>query len=186
MAEKRIDVCLSGGAPGADLAWGAAARRLGHTVVHFSFSGHRTRARPDERVVLNAAELSEADEPLRRVARTLGRRFSANGGYRASLLRRNWFQVRDSARLYAVSSLDSRGNVRGGTGWTVALFLVRAREAYLFDQRRMHWFAWRGAKAGWRPIARPPAPHGRWTGIGTRRLSRAGRRAIRDLMAGVG
>jgi hypothetical protein len=51
---------------------------------------------------------------------------------------------------------------------------------------RCRWLAWRGAKTGWRPIAQPPAPHGRWTGIGTRRLSHAGRRAIRDLMAGVG
>jgi len=186
MARKRINVCLSGGAPGADMAWGVAARRRGHGVFHFSFPGHRTRAPLNERVMLSPAALRQADGPLRRAARILERRFSPNDGYRTSLLRRNWFQVRDSARLYAVGSLDRRGHVRGGTGWTVALFLARAREAYLFDQRRRRWLAWRGAQAGWRPIARPPAPHGRWTGIGSRHLSRNGRRAIHDLMARLG
>ena len=186
MARKHINVCLSGGAPGADLVWGAAARKRGHQVRHFSFAGHRTRARPSERIILKVTELRRADGPLRRAARILERRFSPNDGYRASLLRRNWFQVRDSMRLYAVGSLDRRGHVRGGTGWTVMLFLARAREAYLFDQRRRRWLAWRGAKAGWCPIARPPAPHGRWTGIGARSLSRTGRRAIHDLMARLG
>lgn len=183
MAEKRANVCLSGGAPGADLAWGAAARRSGHAIMHFSFAGHRTRARRDERIVLSAAQLRTADRHLRRVARILGRRFVADDSYRAKLLRRNWFQVRDSARLYAVAAFDRRGNVAGGTGWTVALLLARAHEAYLFDQRRRCWLTWRGLETGWQPIARPPAPRGRWTGIGTRRLSRAGRQAIDGLLA---
>ncbi|MDE2165426.1 MAG: hypothetical protein KGJ66_03700 [Alphaproteobacteria bacterium] len=183
MARKRANVCLSGGAPGADLAWGAVARRCGHRVIHFSFAGHRTRARRGERIVLSAAQLRTADRHLRRVARILGRRFVADDSYRSKLLRRNWFQVRDSARLYAVASFDRRGQVAGGTGWTVALFLGRAREAYLFDQRRRRWLAWRGAASGWQPIARPPMPHGRWTGIGTRRLSEVGRQAIRAAMA---
>ncbi|HEV2263225.1 MAG TPA: hypothetical protein VGR79_01700 [Stellaceae bacterium] len=141
--------------------------------MHFSFAGHRTQAKAIERVVLRPARLREADERLRRAARTLERRFSPDDGYRANLLRRNWFQVRDSARLYAVVSFDRGGHIAGGTGWTVALFLARAQEAYIFDQRRQRWLVWRGAEAGWRPILRPPVPYGHWTGGSARGTSAA-------------
>jgi len=45
-------ICLSGGAPGADLEWGLCARAAGHTVIHWSFVGHRTKAPLGEHVIL--------------------------------------------------------------------------------------------------------------------------------------
>ncbi len=58
------NVCLSGGADGADLVWGAEARRYGHKVLHFSFAGHRTQAPPDELVILSDNGLRRADPYL--------------------------------------------------------------------------------------------------------------------------
>jgi hypothetical protein len=176
------DLCLSGGADGADLAWGDAARRHGHRVVHFSFAGHRTRARPDERRVLSAAELAAADPFLARANATLRRRWPPARPYALNLLRRDWYQVRDAGSVYAVAERDRRGRIAGGTAWAVQMFLDRhegaACAAYLFDPREARWFAWQGE---WTPLAAPPQPQGAWAGIGTRRLPPSGAAAIARL-----
>ena len=36
------NICFSGGARGADHAWGLMAEDQGHRVIHFSFKGHKT------------------------------------------------------------------------------------------------------------------------------------------------
>lgn len=176
------DICFSGGARGADLAWGALARELGHRVLHFSFAGHRTKAPAAERVILSAAQLAAADTPLRAAARTLDRPFRPRTAYARHLLERDWFEVKDAERLYAVASLGDNGQIAGGTAWAVALFLAQqsgaACDAFLFDQAAKRWLHWRGA---WEPIAAPPIPRGRWAGIGARDLSRAGAAAIAAL-----
>lgn len=176
-----MNVCLSGGATGADLAWGRAARAKGHRVIHFSFARHDTDAPADERRILDDAELRAADPHLAGAAKALGRPWPPRAG--RNLLRRDWHQVKDSERVYAVASFRKDGQVEGGTAWAVALFLDRHHgrtcELYLFDQDRAQWLRW---DRGWRPIDRPPVPRGRWTGIGTRNLNAAGRDAIRALL----
>ncbi len=178
------NICFSGGAGGADLAWGAAAAQRGDTVIHFSFRGHRTQAPRALLCVLGAAALRGADPHLRRAARYLQRPWPPASAYALSLLRRDWHQVKDSERLYAVGSFRRDGHIAGGTAWTVAMFLDRHRgtdcDAFFFDQQTRLWLRWSGE---WVPIAKPPTPHGRWTGIGTRRLSAIGADAIRGLLA---
>jgi hypothetical protein len=176
------DICFSGGARGADLAWGALARRLDHRVMHFSFKTHRTKAPAAERVILSPAQLAEGHPHLRAAARALHRPFPPRTEYTRHLLERDWFEVKDAERLYAVASLTEHGQIAGGTAWAVAMFLARHGEeacvAFLYDQARKRWLEWRGA---WEPIAAPPIPSGRWTGIGARELSRAGAAAIAAL-----
>jgi len=176
------NICFSGGAAGADLAWGAAAAQRGDAVIHFSFTGHRTAAPRDTRRVLSAAELRAADPHLARAAAALSRPWPPENHYARALLRRDWYQVKDSARLYAVASFRRDGQIAGGTAWTVAMFMGRADldNAFLFDQEAERWLVWRDE---WVPIAQPPVPSGRWTGIGTRALNAAGAAAIAALLA---
>lgn len=173
------EVCFSGGARGADLAWGALARRLKHRVMHFSFAGHRTKAPRAERVILSPAQLREADPHLIAASHALHRAWPPRTDYAAQLLQRDWHQVKDSERVYAVASLDADGQIAGGTAWAVAMFIARhagdACEAFLYDQNDQQWLHWQGA---WQAIAAPPQPHGRWTGIGARDLNAAGAAAI--------
>lgn len=172
-----MSVCLSGGAKGADLAWGIAAEMAGHDVVHFVFEGHRSKAR--HAVVLSEDELRSADPFLKRANATLRRRWPVANPFVANLLRRNWYQVRDADAVYAVSSIGDDGLVSGGTAWAVQMFLDRFAAtpcpAYVYDQAAAQWYAWRSA---WEPIESPPPPEGRWAGIGSRDLKTTGLEAI--------
>jgi hypothetical protein len=175
-------ICLSGGANGADLQWGVCAGLSGHQVIHFSFDKHRTQAPEPEVVVLTAEQLCEADPHLERANATLGRRLPFDKPWVINLLRRNWYQVRETSSVYAVASLDPHGTVTGGTAWAIQMFIDRQPPGapgpvYLFDQERAIWLTWGG---GWQPLnGIPPRPEGIWTGIGSRTLTDGGKAAIR-------
>lgn len=175
------NMCLSGGAEGADLQFGMTAGSRGHEVIHWSFARHKSRAPEIEIVYLTEEQLEIADARLVLANRTLGRRIPKNV-YVKNLLRRNWYQVEFAERLYAVSTFAGP-HVSGGTAWAVQMFIDRFKglpcEAYVFDQAVDKWFCWKGE---WQEIAAPPAPHGIYAGVGTRELNDTGKRAIRSIM----
>lgn len=179
--------CFSGGATGSDLAWGAAAKRAGYQPIHFSFEGHRTQAPPAELRVIEPDVLKFADTYLQIANKKLKRAKIVDGSERASLLRRNFFQVIGSNAVYAVAvQTFSDGTVAGGTGWAVEMAVgafnaETERELlpiFVFDQTRTRWLQLANRGEPWRSIDHPPAPPDRFTGIGTRRLNSSGRRAI--------
>lgn len=192
--------CLSGGAPGADLAWGDCATRHGHGVIHFSFARHQTNASYESLVRLTEEQLATADPHCEIASQGLRRRFPARSAYVTNLLRRNWFQVAEARSCYAISSFSNltirstiplgtvldRMQVKGGTAWAVAMFIRRHGgdrcPCYVFDQEKCHWFQWQGD--GWECLYHPPAPVGVWAGIGTRHLNGTGKLAIRILLEG--
>ena len=55
------NVVYSGGATGSDIFWGAIAKHVGHTVVHYSFNGHKCLAMPEDTIILNQQQLNIAD-----------------------------------------------------------------------------------------------------------------------------
>ncbi len=183
------NVCLSGGADGADLQWGMCAGMLGHMVIHWTFSGHRSKAPLAELVELSNEQLDEADAPCKAASVGIKRWFPPKSMFVKNLLRRNWFQVKDSERVYAVATLSEDGIVSGGTAWATQMFIDRFGgekcECYVFDQATEAWYQW-GGKGGfvsWEHLPDgPPAPHGVWAGIGSRELTLAGKAAIRALM----
>ena len=177
------NICLSGGARGADQQWGMVAGTAGHTVVHFSFQEHRTAVPEQEVVVLPEDLLKAADEPCKRASVGIKRWFPPKSLFVKNLLRRNWYQVKDSERVYAIANITD-GNVSGGTAWATQMFIDRfdggACEAYVFDQEADGWFKWNGR---WDAIGEPPVPFGVWTGIGSRDLKQNGKDAIRNLLS---
>lgn len=179
-------VCLSGGASGADTVFGAAASAAGHDVIHYSFERHSTHDKASGRYfILNVGQLEAADPFLIRAAETLGRNPSPRSLHTRNLLRRNFYQQVSAQSIYAISSLDSKGYVEGGTAWAVQMFLDRhegrACACYLFDQVLGRWLAWNGE---WTPLTvPPPTPKDAYAGIGRRDLLPAGRRAIQALYA---
>ncbi len=184
--DDRANLCLSGGAKGADMQWGVCAGLAGHGVIHFSFAGHRTLA-PDQEVVrLTEAQLDEATPHVRRAAKGLRK----NPPYKSwvrDLIHRNWFQVAATERVYAVSSIVD-GLVQGGTAWAVQMFIDRMEDEgtgtddrlHCFDQVADRWFSRIGGV--WVDAGTPAKPYGVYTGIGTRELLPNGKRAIRAIM----
>ena len=173
------NVCLSGGADGSDLQWGMVAGTAKHTVLHFSFKGHKSQAPQSEIVLLDDSQLRDADPYCVATKSFVKRWFPPKSPYVANLLRRNWYQVRDAEACYAVSTFKN-GDVQGGTAWAVAMFINKFNQdpcpAYVFDQDECHWYQWTGL---WTPIYEPPVPTGIWAGIGTRDLNIGGKLAIR-------
>lgn len=176
------DVCLSGGAAGADVTWGNAAYEAGHQVVHWSFKGHKSHD-PDRTFILTEEELEEADEYLKEANVTLKRRLNFHNDYVINLLRRNWYQVKYAESVYVVGSLnekaviyDSYGGydqkyhltndrkdrmgVNGGTAWACQMYLdIYRREMgemsfflLLYDQIKREVFAFSAQHGCWMPI----------------------------------
>lgn len=179
------DICLSGGAEGADTAWGEAAKAAGHDVRHYVFGGiNKKHAYP--RFYLNWCELLQAEPHLKKANETLKRgNFPYKSEYVINLLRRNYWQVKNTERVYAVAPLDlNKQQVRGGTGWAVQMAIdLGVPEIYVFDTVKSMWFTY-----VWKPYdcfavnpSMPPKPHGRYTGIGSREITEAGLAAIKQV-----
>lgn len=138
-----VDVMLSGGAKGADTAWGIAANNAGHQVVHWSFEGHKS-FHPKFTYKLTQEELEEADKYLEEANKTLKRSIPYFKPWIANLLRRNWYQVKYIDAIYAVGTLNKKAaikdasdgrsypkeykdtmGVNGGTAWACQMFVDR-------------------------------------------------------------
>jgi hypothetical protein len=177
-----VPICLSGGADGADLMWGMVAGSVGHQVYHFIFPGHRSKAPQSELVVLTPEMLAVADPFLERANKTLKRKWPVSNPWVGNLLRRNYYQIRDSESVYAVAAIGKDGLIVGGTSWATTMMIDLHGDnsrVYVFDQTLETWFSWQGL---WIPIDRPPVPTGVWAGIGSRDLKQSGKEAIRNLL----
>lgn len=174
-------VCLSGGALGSDLQWGMCAGMAGATVIHWSFEGHKTSAPESEVVKLDDALLNQANDAIKRASVVLKKR-PPTKNFTKKLIQRNFYQVRDAGSIYAVSSILPDGNVAGGTGWAVAMYLDLhgPTNCFVFDQVVDAWFTRDGS--AWTKIQSPPKPAGVWAGVGTTDLLQNGKDAIRTLL----
>lgn len=180
-------ICFSGGAQGADAKFGEMATKAGHGVVHFSFSNHNTQCPKDTVLILQDSELVLADPLLEICAKKLGRTFPTRNDHVNNLLRRNYFQVNQTERVYAVAPIDKDGKIIGGTAWAVQMAIQRhVKEIYLFDSFAERWYTY-DPMTEWEDYWKPtdylyvPRPYGYYTGIGTRELPEAGAAAIEVL-----
>ncbi|KAJ3538857.1 hypothetical protein NM208_g5726 [Fusarium decemcellulare] len=179
------NICLSGGADGADLEWGKCATSVGHRVIHWSFPGHSSQAPEDQLIRLNDQELRMSDEALENAAKALGRSLPRRPTV-ARLLRRNYYQVAWSEACYVVTFMregEEQAQAPGGTTWATTMFsqlYPDSRSLYVFDQNQNVWLQWNGES--WDVIETPPRPKGVWTGIGARALQQNGKDAIWKLM----
>lgn len=183
------NILLSGGANGADTLFSEKASVAGHTVVNWIFSGYKSKMTANL-YKLTVDHLEQADLPLARANKSLLRSFPTKSEQTNNLLRRNFYQVRWSESVYAVSKFNQDNSmlkIDGGTAWACQMYADRFlfdREPfelckmYFFDQITEQWFQWNKI---WSKIDEPPTPSGIYAGIGTRKLNSAGKRAIESL-----
>lgn len=186
------NICYSGGAEGSDQYWGKFAEKAGHKVIHYSFNGHSIIVSRNQLKILSKTELESADPYIAQASIQLVRNIPSNE-YVKKLIRRNYFQVKKTRSVYAVSTLTSdtnsqaRSRVEGGTAWAIEMAIdLKVPHIYLFDQDDKTWLKWDylliDKRTKWIRIDNPPVPEGKWTGIGTRKLSKRGKKAIKHLL----
>ena len=131
---KREDVILfSGGAAGAEEAFGSCAESFGIEEVNFSFDGHKPSRTRGLRV-LNHEELRRrrsqprvrlaADEPpLSRTRRPSARSCRASG-----------IRSINGQEIYVIGAIQPDQTVRGGTGWGAEFAKLCNKPLFVFDQ----------------------------------------------------
>ena len=105
MENPRHYTLFSGGASGSDMYWQNLGSKHGVRVKTFSFTadGKRNAAR----IVLRNEQLKQADKFLYKANKTLKGHFSTSKSFVNKLLRRNWYQVKDTDGVFAVSRLSA-------------------------------------------------------------------------------
>src|SRR5207344_1026103 len=96
-------ILFSGGAVGAEAAFGSCAERHGVEEVNFTFEGH-TIARHRGVRVLNHEELQAGDVSLEYVSRLMNRRYTEGPTLR-KILQTIWYQVNHGQEIYVVGHI---------------------------------------------------------------------------------
>ena len=170
---------LSGGANGAESAFGAAAERWGLQEVNFSFAGRAT-ARSRGVVELTESELERGSVSEAYIKAQLHRSFPDTKTFQR-LLKSIWHQVSTAGEVFVIGEILEDQTVKGGTGWGAELAKHLHKPLHVYDQTKDHWFRWQGD--AWHEVEAPRIRRRRFAGTGTRFLSDAGEKAIADLFS---
>ncbi len=166
----------SGGARGAEEAFGAAAARFAVAEVNLTFEGHHIQRNLHTRK-LAAADLAKGDVSMAEVSKRLHRDYSSRPWMR-QILQSIWHQVNAGFQVFVVGEIQGDGTVKGGTGWAAELAKMWNRPLHVFDQAKGHWFTWKNDT--WVEQV-PVVSHKTICGTGTRNLNEAGKRAVDEL-----
>ena len=161
----------SGGALGADSAWGKIGEEYGVTSNHY-YHGTKT---PNGNIAITNEQLEEGWQHVLEANKVLNRK---PDNYK-SLLSRNWYQVKNSSEIFAIiQGFDANKNVKGGTGWAVQMAIDAGKPVHVFNQEDNKWYE--NSEQGWNETD-VPALTSNFAGIGTRDLTPNGQQAIREV-----
>ena len=170
-------ILFSGGAPGAEAAFGACAETHGVEEVNFTFDGHNIDRHRGVRV-LNHEELLAGDVSLEYVSKLMRRRYTDSPTLRR-ILQTLWYQVNNGQEIYVVGAIQDDDTVRGGTGWGAEFAKLCNKPLFVFDQVKDRWCRWSGS--AWDTLGGAELPvitHPHFTGTGTRTMQENGKLAI--------
>jgi hypothetical protein len=173
-------ILFSGGAPGAEAAFGGCAERYGIEEVNFTFEGHKIVRQRGVRV-LNHEELQNGDVSLAYISKLMNRRYTDSPTIR-KVLQTLWYQVNSGQEIWVVGTILPDRTVRGGTGWAAEFAKLCNKPLHVFDQEKQKWFWWNGED--WKipdSVEGPLIMHRHFTGTGTRTLLDPAKKAIENL-----
>ena len=169
----------SGGAAGADTVFGREGAIFGMNVKAHSFDGHKIQSGSGTPVIHTQKELEVADDLLKTVnEKYLNRAFPPANKYVANLLRRNYYQVKDSEAVVAIGRIENNV-VQGGTAWAVYAGIELNKPVHVFDMGVNKWFTW--VDGAWSQSDTIPA-YRDFAGIGSRDITPAGARAVKEYL----
>ena len=179
MGNPRHYTLFTGAASGSDMFWQNLGAKYGVRIKAFSFEAHG--GKNNARVVLSNEQLKQADEFLLKANKTLKRHFPTSNNFVNNLLRRNWYQVKDSNGVFAIGKLGvSRSTVEGGTGWAVQMAVDSKKPVYVFDIVNSLWQQFEDRKRKF-VYCEAPRLTLNFTGIGTRALPENGKLAVQKI-----
>ena len=164
----------SGGANGADTMWDYYGKQYGmpddpQHFAHYYF-GSKT---PNGNTPITREQYFEgldhvfaADQVLQRFDKMSEDRQKTV----ASLLARNWMQVKNADAVFAIGELKY-GKVDGGTGWAVQMAIDSQKPVHVFNLSTEQWFTYDYQKGSW-TVEQTPKLTKNFAGIGTRSIDR--------------
>jgi len=170
-------VLLSGGAQGAEEAFGRCAERWGLGEENYTFAGHKP-ARTRGLVVLSDAELEQGHVSPVYLKAQMHRNYPDMNTINR-VIQSIWHQVNTASEVFVVGTINDDATVRGGTGWAAELGRHWRKRVFVFDQEKNAWFRW--SNGSWNVEMEPRITGARFTGTGTRDLTDQGHEAIRSL-----
>ena len=186
----------SGGAMGADFAWGNIGASYGVSGKHYFDA---TDTREGKKPPYGNTPITDEDRTLGErkafyAGKTMGRLGSRAQKVSDPLLIRDWNQVNNADMVVAIAQkFDMPGDkfsnksddervalvqqVSGGTGWAVQMAISEGKPVFVFNQADGKWYmnfmgVWKYAEA--------PVLSNNFAGIGTRGINAAGEAAIRE------
>ncbi|PIV99304.1 MAG: hypothetical protein CO108_20850 [Deltaproteobacteria bacterium CG_4_9_14_3_um_filter_63_12] len=174
---SKVCTLLSGGAGGAEEAFGKCAEQYGVQEINYSFAG-RPVVRDRGLVLLNAAQLAQGKVGDRYLQEHMQRNFPKTPLFQ-KVLQSIWHEVNTANQVFVVGLILENGTVKGGTGWAAELAKHLKKSLHVFDQERRAWFTW--SDDAWVEESDARIRARRFTGTGTRDLSQQGREAIEAL-----
>lgn len=170
-------VLLSGGAQGAEEAFGQCAEAWGLREENYTFPGHKP-ARSRGLVMLSEAELEQGHVSPVYLNAQMHRSYSDMTTIN-KVIQSIWHQVNTASEVFVVGVINEDATVRGGTGWAAELGRHWRKRVFIFDLGKNTWFRWNNDS--WSMEKEPRITGARFTGTGTRNLNDQGREAIRAL-----
>lgn len=179
------NICITGGAQGADTLFALYASKAGHRVFNYSFPNHGVHSKIGIKVDVVSGVEAKWDNYLDLTNEVVNRQISGMSLYSRNLLRRNMAIANDTVTcLYAVTYLDPEKDmmVKGGTAWAVYRAGALDIPVFLFDTGTEKWYEFGHFGYDFVLMDRlPPKPHGTYGAVGSRQLTPAGENAIISL-----
>ncbi len=168
---------LSGGAKGAEAAFGALAEQWGMAEINYSFDGHAP-ARTRGVIRLSDADLARGAVVPSYIQSHMHRTYPQTLTFRR-LLQSIWHQVNTARQVFVVGIVNEDNTVKGGTGWAAELAKHLHKDLFVYEQERRQWLTWKDD--AWTPVSDPRITAARFTGCGTQTLSDDGQAALSAL-----
>jgi hypothetical protein len=169
---------LSGGAQGAEAAFGELAEKYHLHEVAFTFEERTTDIRRRGAVVLGESDLKQGHVSHAYLQAQMHRTYPNTPQFQKTL-DTIWHQVNTASEVFVIGTVLPDNTVKGGTGWAAELAKHTEKALYVYCQERRQWLTWKDK--AWVEAAAPVITKTRFCGTGTRFLSDDGKRAISEL-----
>lgn len=173
-------ICHSGGAEGADTYFEEIGQK--YSVQTLAYSYKTAHHKSKNKVELSESEFQEGILHVNIANETLNK-FKIKRYMK--LYSRNWFQIKNSEQIFAISTIITKNNhefVKGGTGWAVQMAIDNHKEVFVFDQKKNNWFCWDYQENKFKVSNEiPTITATNFAGIGARIINEKGINAIENL-----
>jgi hypothetical protein len=172
----------SGGCPGSDMMWEDEGYKYGVKTIAYSFHNHFQKSKNPR--ILTVNELEEGFQAVMRANKVLKRSPQDQPQYIKNLLARNYFQVKNSEAIFAISNgFLTKDTVKGGTGWAVQMAVDCDKPVFVFYQDAMGggWFRYMPIVGFEWCRGEIPTLTENFAGIGTREINQYGILAIQNV-----